>query len=241
MKHTQELSTKSFFINRYGQLSESFLFWQIQDIAWEHAEILGFGYNNLQKEQQFWVLSRILVKISRRPKWGEKFTIETWPVGTEGILALRDICFKDQNGDVIIRATTSWLVLNQKTKRIERFNRDSFPFHDERIMPETAGKVVSPDSDDNLVFSPALFNEVDINQHLNSGRYLERIIDSYGFEFHEKHELMEFEINFAKEGIASDKLAVKKQIIDSNNHLCSIVRESDRAELIKSRLLWQLR
>ena len=45
--HQQEISTKSYFVNRFGKLSTSYLFWQIQDIAWEHAEMLGVGFDNL--------------------------------------------------------------------------------------------------------------------------------------------------------------------------------------------------
>ncbi|MCY1721566.1 thioesterase [Prolixibacteraceae bacterium Z1-6] len=242
MKHKQHLTTKSYFVNRFGKLSTSFLFWQIQDIAWEHAEILGFGFDNLKKEQQFWVLSRLLVKIKRRPKWGEKFTMETWPVGVEGLLALRDIEFLDDKGESIIQATTSWLVLDAKTKRIIRMeDLKDIPLNGERVFEQTAGKVRPPKSSEELTFTPALFNEIDINQHFNSGRYLERIIDSYDFDFHEKNELVEFEINFAKEGIPDDSLGVKKQFLDNNNHLCSVVRESDGAELIKAKLLWESR
>uniref|UniRef100_UPI003217E43B acyl-[acyl-carrier-protein] thioesterase n=1 Tax=uncultured Draconibacterium sp. TaxID=1573823 RepID=UPI003217E43B len=241
-KYRQELTTKSYFVNRFGKLSTSFLFWQIQDIAWEHAEILGFGFDNLKKEQQFWVLSRLLVKIKRRPKWGERFIIETWPVGTKGLLALRDIEFLDEKGESIIQATTSWLVLDAKTKRIIRLeDLKDIPLNGERVFEHTAGKVQAPKSDQELIFSPALFNEIDINQHFNSGRYLERIIDSYDFDFHSKNELAEFEINFAKEGIPEDRLAVKKQFIDDKIHLCSVVRESDGAELIKAKLTWESR
>ncbi len=240
--HQQEISTKSYFVNRFGKLSTSYLFWQIQDIAWEHAEMLGVGYDNLQQEKQFWVLSRLLVKIERRPEWGEKFTIETWPTGSDGFLAHRDIRFIDEKGNHIIKASTSWLVLDLKTKRILRFDKFSdFPFHDERVFEGFAGKVKSPASDDELTFIPVLFNEIDVNQHFNSGRYLERIIDSYSFDFHEKHELSEFEINFVKEGIPGDHLAVKKQQIDAKNHLCSVVRESDGADLIRARLVWEKR
>jgi acyl-ACP thioesterase len=242
LRYKQELTTKSYFVNRFGKLSTSFLFWQIQDIAWEHAEKLGFGFDNLKEEQQFWVLSRLLVKIKRRPKWGEKFTLETLPVGIDGLLALRDVYFIDEKGENIIQATTSWLVLDSKTKRIIRLDDlNKIPFAKERAMTEKAGKVRSPKSDDELRFSPALFNEIDINQHFNSGRYLERIIDSYDFNFHEKNELIEFEINFTKEGVPENSLAVKKQFLDKNNHLCSVVRQSDGTELIKSRLVWDSR
>lgn len=241
LKHKQELSTKSYFVNRFGKLSTSFLFWQIQDIAWEHAEILGFGYDNLQKEQQFWVLSRLLVKIKRRPKWGEKFTVETWPAGVDGLLALRDIHFIDKNGESIIKATTSWLVLNQTTKRIVKLELDSIPLYNKRILPTNAGKVKPAKSDAEVVYAPALFNEIDINQHFNSGRYLERIIDSYSFDFHEKNELVEFEVNFVKEGIPTDGIGVRKQIVDNNTHICSVVRQSDEADLIRARLVWAKR
>lgn len=242
LKYTQELTTKSYFVNRFGKLSTSFLFWQIQDIAWEHAEKLGFGYDNLQQSKQFWVLSRLLVKIERRPKWGEKFTVETWPAGVEGLLALRDIQFLDETGNVIIKATTSWLVLDAKTKRIIRLDElKDVPINGERVFKQSAGKVKPVKTDQELTFTPALFNEIDINQHFNSGRYLERIIDNYSFDFHNKNELVEFEINFAKEGVPDDKLAVKKQIIDSVNHLCSVVRENDGADLIRARLVWDKR
>ena len=216
------------------------MFYQMQDIAWEHANLLGFGYDTLKKEQQFWVLSRLLVKIGRRPVWAENFTLETWSRGTDGFYGYRDFNFVDETGENIIQATSSWLVLNADTKRIVRLSDfNDFPKYEASVFGENAGKVKSPESDAELRFTPVLFNEIDINQHFNSGRYIERIIDSFGFEFHEKYELSEFEINFLKEGMPTDRLAVKKQETGPNNHLCSVLRESDGVELIRARLVWR--
>ena len=242
MKHCKKISTKSYFVNRFGKLSTSYLFYQIQEIAWQHAEILGLGYEKLKQDQQFWVLSRLLVKINRRPAWGETFTLETWPVGSDGFLAHRDIHFLDKNGESLIRATTSWLILDAKSKRIIRFSDyQNFPFHNQRVFEELAGKVKPPKLENELFFTPVLFNEIEINQHFNSGRYIERIIDSYDFDFHKKNELIEFEVNFAKEGVPDDKLAVKKQVVDAFNHLCSVVRQKDGSDLIRARLVWKKR
>ena len=99
----------------------------------------------------------------------------------------------------------------------------------------------APESVAELLFSPVKFSEIDINQHFTSGRYIERIIDSYDFEFHKNNTLIEFEVNFLKEGFPEDKLAVKKQVIDDSTHLCSIVRQSDGADMILMRLVWQKR
>lgn len=240
MKHRNQLNTKSYFINRFGKLSTSFMFYQMQDIAWEHADLLGFGYNKLNKDDQFWVLARIRVKIIRRPVWAENFTLETWSRGTDGFYGYRDFNFIDSEGLNIIQATSSWLVVNAKTKRIVRLTDfKEFPAYEESVFGQDAGKVLAPKSDVRLEFTPVLFNEIDINQHFNTGRYIERIIDSYDFEFHEKHELAEFEINFLKEGVPSDRLAVKKEYNSETEHLCSVLRENDGNDLIRAKLVWR--
>ena len=242
MKHKIQLSTKSYFIDRFGKLSTSFMFYQMQDIAWEHANILGFGYDDLKKDQHFWVLSKLLVKINRRPEWAENFTLETWSRGTDGFFGYRDFNFIDKTGQNIIQATSSWLILDLKSKRIVRIgNQNNFPKHNESVFGCDAQKVRPPKSNEKLQFAPVLFNEIDINQHFNSGRYLEKITDSYDFDFHEKYELAEFEINFLKEGLPSDMLAVKKEQLDEFNHLCSVVRKVDGNDLIRARLAWRER
>ncbi|PIF05406.1 MAG: hypothetical protein CSA36_07065 [Draconibacterium sp.] len=242
MKHVHYLDTKSYFINRFGKLSTSYLFYQMQEIAWEHANLLGLGFDKLQKEHQFWVLSRLLVKINRRPEWKEHFSLETWSRGTDGFYGYRDFNFVDDADNNIIQATSSWLVLNIKTKRIVRLSEfDNFPKYTESVFDGNAGKVKAPQSDQELLFTPVLFNEIDINQHFNTGRYLERIIDSYSFDFHEKYELEELEVNFLKEGLPDDRLAVKMQISDNGSHLCSVVREKDHADLVRARLKWRER
>ena len=239
MKHYNTITTNSYFIDCFGKLSISFMFYQMQDIAWEHANLLGFGYNQLKEDNQFWVLSRLKVKINRRPEWSEEFKLETWSRGTDGFYGYRDFKFTDHNNKALIEATSSWLVLDSSTRRIVRLSRfKEFPEYSESVFGSNASKIKSPESDEPLQFFPVMFTDIDINQHFNSGRYLERIINSYSFDFHEKHELAEFEVNFIKEGLSSDRLAVKKQHLDTNSFLCSVIRECDGMELIKARLGW---
>ncbi len=216
------------------------MFYQMQEIAWEHAQLLGFGYKKLRDQNQFWVLSRLHMEIERRPKWTEEFTLETWSRGTDGFYGYRDFQFIDNTGKAIIRATSSWLILSSDTKKIVRLSGFSeFPAYSESMFGTNVNKIPSPASDDPLTFTPVLFNEIDINQHFNTGRYIERIIDGYNFEFHESHELATLEVNFLKEGLPSDRLAVKKERLNEQQHLCSVVRETDGADLIRARLTWK--
>lgn len=242
MKHMNTITTKSYFINRFGKLSTAFMFYQMQEIAWEHANLLGFGYKKLQEDNQFWVLSRLKVKINRRPSWTEEFNLETWSRGTDGFYGYRDYNFVDTSGTNIIQATSSWLILDANTRRIVRLNKfKEFPEYEESVFGTNALKIKSPETQEPVHFSPVMFSDIDINQHFNSGRYLERIINSYPFHFHEEYELAEFEVNFLKEGMPEDNLAVKKQQLDALNHRCSVVRESDGAELIRAQLAWKIK
>lgn len=240
LKHKNHITAKSYHINRFGEVSTSFLFWYMQEIAWEHAKILGFGYDDLGKNELFWVLSRLLIKIDRRPKWTEEFTLETWSRGSDGFYAYRDYHFIDKEGKVFIKATSTWLVLdraNHKIQRLQKFN--NFPSYQESVFGYNASKVGSAQTSEKPVFFRVLFNEIDINQHFTSGKYLEKINNSYSFDFHEKHELRELEINFMKEGMPNDSLAVNQQFLTDKEHLCSVIRENDSAELIKARLIWE--
>lgn len=240
MKHVHHLKAQSFHINRFGEVSTPFLFWYMQEIAWEHAQVLGLGFEDLRGNQLFWVLSRFYVNVERRPRWTEEFTLETWSRGTDGFYAYRDFRFIDREGKEIITATSSWLALNLHTHRIQRLSvLTGFPEYSESPLGLNPAKVNSPVNDDPLDFYPVLFNEIDINQHFNTGRYLERLNNSYSFQFHQTHVLKEMEINFLKEGLPDDRLAVRQQRISPLEHLCSIQRESDLAELIRARLVWK--
>jgi medium-chain acyl-[acyl-carrier-protein] hydrolase len=240
MKHVQHLRAQSYHINRFGEVSTPFLFWYMQEIAWEHAHILGFGFEHLREDQLFWVLSRFLVNVNRRPRWTEEFDLETWSRGTDGFFGYRDFRFVDSHGETIITATSNWLVLNLATKRIQRLGEhNNFMAYRRSEFGDDAGKVETPETKEELQYWPVLFNEIDINQHFNTGRYLERINNTYSFDFHERHTLKEMEVNFLKEGMPSDLLAVKKQELSPAEHLCSIVRQNDKADLIRARLVWE--
>jgi medium-chain acyl-[acyl-carrier-protein] hydrolase len=239
LRHLHTLQVQSFQIDCFGNVTIPSLFWYMQEIAWEHAQMLGFGFEHLREDQLFWVLSRFLVQADRWPRWTETLNLETWSRGTDGFFAYRDFRFTDSAGKEIILATSSWLVLDLGNKRIQRLNgQKNFPVYQESILGNDPGKIESPRQADALHFTPAQFNELDINQHINSGRYLERISNSYAYDFHKDNVLKEMEINFLKEGLPLDRLAVKRQMLNDQEHLCSLVRESDGADIIRSRLRW---
>ncbi len=238
-KYSKKFKVTSYNVNRYSKISLSSIFYQMQEIAWEHAHSLGFGFDHLREDNLFWVLSRIWIRIERRADWQEELSISTKIRGSDGFFAYRDFEIIDSNNNVIVSAISSWLAIDIETKSIARLNKHKhFQQYEKTKMERECKKVKPPKSDGQLSFSPVLFNEIDVNQHFNSGKYIERIINSYSFDFHKKYQLKEIEINFVKEGQPDDYLAVKKEQIANNVHLCSVVRQNDLVELVKTELVW---
>lgn len=92
-----------------------------QEIASQDALGLGFGYEQLIKKQTIWVLSRVTVKILRPPVWREPVVMETWHKGENGIFWLRDFLIRNRDEtEDLVQATSSWLIIDVKTRRIQR-------------------------------------------------------------------------------------------------------------------------
>ena len=58
-------------------------------------------------------------------------------------------------------------------------------------------------------FITVLFSHLDVNQHMNYGRYIQWIMDSYPPEIHLNDQLESLEINFLAEAELNDGIAVQ--------------------------------
>ncbi len=103
-----------------GRLNLYSLFNYLQDIASDHAIRLGFGRDDLLRDNRFWVLSRIYAEISEWPEWEDSIIVKTWPNGTDKLFALRNFDVSFPDGRHIASATSSWLILDRTTRKVQR-------------------------------------------------------------------------------------------------------------------------
>jgi len=239
----QQLSIKSYHTNQYGQASISSLFELLIEAAWEHAQVMDWGYDNLKSNNLFWVLSRMYFQVENYPNWQDKITLNTWSAGTDGMYAYREYILENEAGDVILRASSAWLILDLETRKIYRLSeyRYTFPKRvDSRACRNP--KRIKPDIHlEELNYFPVLFSELDINKHFNSVKSLDRVLDDYGIDFLNTNEPAVLEVNYLKEGQAGDSLAVTRTNISGNEYLNCLVRESDGADLCTMRIVWRER
>lgn len=241
MRYQKEFAIHSYETNRYGNASLSSIFNFLIEIAWEHAQNLDWGFDSLKSNNLFWVLSRVYIQVEKYPKWQDNITVETWPTGTENIYAFREYAIKNDQGEIIIRASSAWLILDQESKRIIRPDSltDNFKSFAQAKICRYPVKMKTTSRAENLNFVPVVFTDLDINQHFNSVKYVERALNNFGISFLNDHEAQEIEVNYLKEGMPEDLLAVSQIPVSENEDMVSLVRESDNVDLCTMKITWR--
>ena len=204
---------------------------------------MDWGYDSLKSNNLFWVLSRMYFQVEKYPAWQDQITLSTWSAGTDGMYAYREYLVENDRGEILLRASSAWLMLDMETRNIFRMSdyRLTFPKMTEPNACRNP-KRINPDAhSEKLNFYPVLFSELDINQHFNSVKYVERVLDDFGIEFLNTHEPAELEVNYLKEGQVGDSIAVTRTQLSENEHLNCLVRESDGADLCMMRIGWRER
>ena len=225
---------KSYDSDQNGKLTLHALFHFLQECAWDNARLNDFGYEYLKSENAFWVLTRILVQMDEYPEWREEVQIKTWPKGTDGFFALRDFEIYKEN-KVVGRATTSWLILDQNTRRPRKL--DNFNFLHENFLQEAAidrnlEKIISPRELNKIDNRKVYYSDLDVNKHVNNATYVKWILDSY---FSKKNkQISEFEINFISELNLNDEFTVHESIESEESYY--VLRNLKDREVCKARI-----
>lgn len=201
-----------------------------QNIANEHATALGFGFEDLTAKQMAWFARSYHITILNYPMWQQAITIRTWPSDQKRLLCLRDFEILDSSGGVLISASSSWMVINTKTKRPLRPDRDfkEFVYNRKRALDTEFDDI--PDltgCDFENIFTPR-FGEIDLNRHINSAVYLSWAIETMPADFLWDHFPCQIEIAFLSELFFENVVLAKTQFTQSDPQPTAIHLICDR-------------
>ena len=229
-----------------GRLNLCSLFNYMQDIASDHAVKLGFGRDDLMRDNRFWVLSRMYACINEYPLWEETITLKTWPNGTDKLFALRNYDVKYSDGRHIASGTSSWLILDHTTKKVQRpdtiltqYNPD---IQLENSLVRFASKI-DPSAEDgfNSPVYKIRVSDIDVNLHTNNVQYLKWVYDTYSLDFLMKNVPQSAEINYLAESLFDEEIFIRTSAgkVSPTFYNHSIMRISDRKELCRIRIEWK--
>jgi acyl-ACP thioesterase len=212
---TYNFSIKSYEADRNGKLSLHTFFHYLQECAYLNALSNGFGYEFLERENAYWVLTRVLVEIEDLPKWNDEIQIRTWPRGADGLFAVGDLGLSKASL-VIGRVSSYWMILDRDSRRPKRIDQYQFirsDFIPDKAIERKLEKIPLGDNSVEIGKRRVYASDIDVNGHVNNASYVRWLIDSFSENHHAK--VKSFEINFLRELVLGDQFTILEEMQDS--------------------------
>ena len=223
LKFEQKVHIPCYNTDASGRLKPAAFMDLAQEAAGLHAVHLGFGYEDLIKNNTAWILSRVNIKFVDTPMWRDDITLTTWHKGADRLFFLRDFLITDSEGRERIKATTSWLVLNLETRRLVRdpMLMEEGTVCTENVIEAPADKVQMPkDVEAELALEHVVaYSDVDMNAHTNNAMYMQWAMDAVDYETASSRPVKEVTINFNHETKAGDVVSVYRAYVEKEDGL----------------------
>lgn len=188
-----------------------------QEIAYQAATALGFGYDALQKEGKAWVLSRMNFKFLRHPVWREDIDLYTWHKGPYGPFYLRDFILKSREGEALVAATSSWVILDVEKRSLCRTAEvmEMIPegsVCQDNAIEKPADRVMMPRGMEPVPAGvhKVEYSDVDLLGHTNNARYVVWAMDCIDYEELKGHPVKEVTVNFNHETRPGEEIVLEK-------------------------------
>lgn len=177
----------------------------------------GVGYSTLIHDNQSWVLSRVTIEMKRYPIVNKKYSFTTWIESYNRHFSQRNFEITDDSGNVLGYARTIWVVINSTTREsvdISKFSymNDVVSSHPCPIEPQSRLRPVADGSTTGYAFK---YCDLDINQHVNSVRYVELLMNQLPLSDYENNFVKRFEIAYIKECKYAESIKIH---IDNASH-----------------------
>ena len=197
----------------------------MQDAATEHAEQLCVGKKETLDKGLFWVISRYSVDIIKLPKYLDTIVVKTYPGDDLKFIFPRYFLIEDDKGNLLVRASSTWCVLDKATHQIavDPFNGYKLPpehYPNEEPLPR---KVIK---DDSKVIDrrTVRYSDIDLNGHLNNTKYVDYFMDTKPLDFYKKYRIKHITINYEKEMLYGDEVVMMSNE-KQNEYLVGLVND----------------
>ncbi len=205
-KTSRDLRVPCYMTDPHARLRPTAFLDLAQNIAVQGADQLKFGDVELKAFDCAWVLARQHVRFERPVQHKEPVKIMTWHKGPLGLFFLRDYLLLGSDGEVSVRSTSSWVVMNMTERRVVRNDFlsgivSTDPQSTDHAIEEPAVKVTVPRGTEleRIGAHRVHFSDVDYNQHANNVKYTAWAMDALPEELVYEKALKELTINFNKE------------------------------------------
>ena len=190
---------------------------QMLNAADFHSTDRGFGMKRLMTLQRSWVLSRLAIEMTQMPGQHERYTVETWVESAMKFFTNRNFRVTGSDGRVYGYGRSVWAMIDTVTRQpTDIFKVDDGAINDwivadEPCPIERGGRVKMTDSAAFVRAIDIRYNDIDINGHVNSVKYIEHVLDLWEVDWYRQHPLKRFEIAYVAETHEGDRLCFYRE------------------------------
>ena len=207
IKHDLRFGAEDF--DAKGNIKASSLMYAFQEIAADHANGLGLGFDDLMANNLIWVLSKVRFQVSGVIEEGKDYVLRTYPRPKKGVTFFRDYYLfegeESEGKEPIAKGTSHWCIINFETRKIERAKVDFDGIFVDYEAFENGIEKFKIDQDTLVQFGvhKVVEDDLDDNEHVNNCRYADMVEEELsGFE--------ECSIYYSKEALLGDEILLYK-------------------------------
>lgn len=206
-----------------------------------HSTDRGFGMKYLMTIKRSWVLSRLAIEMNEMPEQYTKFNVETWVENAMRFFTQRNFAVSDNDGKVYGYGRSVWAMIDTDTRQpcdilaIKDGAINEWIESEKPCPIDKGGRVKMSDHAEFVHAIDTYYNDVDINGHINSVKYIEHVLDLWSLDWYKTHRIQRFEIAYVAESHAGDKLSFYREETGENEFCIRIVR-TDGTECCRSKV-----
>ncbi len=217
-----------------------------------HSTDRGFGMRYLLTVNRSWVLSRLAIEMTEMPRMYTRFNVETWVESAMRYFTNRNFAVRGEDGTIYGYGRSIWAMIDTETRQptdILSINDGSINswIEKEKTCPiDKGGRVRMSDDAEFVRTIETNYNDVDINGHINSVKYIEHVLDLWPLEWYKEHTIRRFEIAYVAEAHAGDTLSFYREKIAAEaengaaeDEYCIRIVRTDGTECCRSKVIFR--
>ena len=208
-----------------------------------HSTARGFGMQYLMTIKRSWVLSRLAIEMTEMPKMYTKFNVETWVESAMRYFTSRNFRVVGEDGQVFGYGRSIWAMIDTESRQptdlfaIDNGAINNWIVKDKECPIDKGGRVKMDDHAEPVRTIDTYYNDVDINGHINSVKYIEHVLDLWDLDWYRAHAIKRFEIAYVAEAHQGDRLSFYREQIAENEY-CVRICKDDNVETCRSKVIF---
>ncbi len=201
----------------------------LEDIGGIHSNKAGYGIFDIPQTHLSWVLLEWKLKVIRRPDYTEKVKALTWSKGAMKFYTFRDFEVYDEQGNLIIIASSKWVLIDIEKGKIVRIEPELLKKYEPELNKtafenEEFDKIKEPDEYQLETEYTVKRADIDVNNHMHNLNYIELANEALPEDVYRNQFLDNVRITYKKEIKLGETVKCKYAFI-KDKHIVAIKSE----------------